>query len=74
MGGKIAEEYPELIVIKNILKKIRSMGIINDFDYLIAINCNGKNSPLEISKMFRKSKLDIYTVLNRLKELEIIKI
>lgn len=73
MEGKIAEEYPKLIVIKKVLKKIRSMGIINDFDYLIALKCTGNNSPLEISRMFEKTKMEIHDTLQKLKQLEIIK-
>lgn len=73
MGGTIAEEYPQLIIIKNVLQSIRSMGIINDLEYLVALKCNGKNSPLEISRKFDKTKMEIYEVLNKLAELEIIK-
>jgi hypothetical protein len=73
MEGKIAEEYPQLIVIKNVLRKIHSMGIINDFDYLIALKCTGENSPLEISRMFEKTRMEIHDTLQKLKELEIIK-
>ncbi len=73
LGGKIAEDYPKLIVIKNILQKIRSMGIINDFDYLVAINCNGKSSPLEISRKFEKSMREIHDVLDKLESLVLIK-
>ncbi|TFF98174.1 MAG: hypothetical protein EU547_02270 [Promethearchaeota archaeon] len=72
MEGRIAEEYPKLIVIKNVLQKIHSMGIINDFDYLIALKCTGKNSPLEISHMFDKTRMEIHDNLQKLKELEII--
>ena len=73
MEGKIAEEYPKLIIIKNVLKKIHSMGIINDFDYLIALKCTGNNSPLEISRMFEKTKMEIHGTLQKLKQLEIIR-
>lgn len=74
MGGNIAEEYPQLIIIKNVLQNIRSMGIINDFEYLIALKCNGDHSPLEISRKFDKTKMEIYEVLKKLEELEIIKL
>lgn len=72
MGGKVAENYPKLIVIKNVLRKIHSMGIIDDLDYLISLKCTGKNSPLDISRMFNKSKLEILQILNKLEEKEII--
>jgi hypothetical protein len=72
MQGKIAEDYPKLSVIKNILRKIHSMGIINDLEYLIALKCNGKNSPLDISRMFNKSKIEILQILQKLEEKEII--
>ncbi|MFO7795727.1 MAG: hypothetical protein ACQERB_03135 [Promethearchaeati archaeon] len=73
IGGKIAEEYPQLIIIKNVLENIRSMGIINDLEYLVALKCDGRNSPLEISRKFEKTKMEIYEVLKKLEELEIIK-
>ncbi len=73
MAGAVAEEYPKLIVIKSVLKKIHSMGIIDDLDYLIALKCTGDNSPLKISRMFEKNRLEIHDVLLRLKQLEIIK-
>ena len=72
MGGKIAENYPKLIVIKNVLRKLHSMGIIDDLDYLISLKCTGKNSPLDISRMFNKSKLEILQILSKLEEKEII--
>ena len=73
MGGEIAVEYPKLIIIKNVLNNIRSMGIINDLDYLVAMNCSGTNSPLEISRMLEKTKFEIHEVLNKLESLKIIK-
>ncbi|MBN1216100.1 MAG: hypothetical protein JXA99_11755 [Candidatus Lokiarchaeota archaeon] len=73
IGGQIAVEYPKLIIIKNVLNNIRAMGIINDLDYLVAINCNGNNSPLQISRMLEKSKFEIHDVLNKLEGLKIIK-
>lgn len=72
MEGKIAEHYPKLIIIKNVLKKVHSMGIINDLDYLIALKCTGENSPLDISRMFNKSKIEVFSILNKLEEKEII--
>ena len=74
MGGRIGEIFPKLLVIKNVLTKILSMGMISDFEYQVALQCNGENSPLKISRIFEKNRSDIYDVLKKLEELDIIKI
>ena len=74
MGGRIAEIFPKLLVVRKVLEKILSMGTITDFDFQIALQCNGKNSPLNISKTFEKSRYEIFEVLKKLERLDIIKI
>lgn len=73
-GGKIAELFPKIIVIKNVLEKIYSMGMITEFDLKVALNCNGLNSPLKISQLYNKSRTEINEILKKLEQLNIIKI
>ena len=49
IGGRIAEVFPKLLIVKGVLDKVLSMGMINDYDLQVALHCNGKNSPLKIS-------------------------
>ncbi|MEJ2277593.1 MAG: hypothetical protein P8Y70_07575 [Candidatus Lokiarchaeota archaeon] len=48
------------------------MGIIEDFEYLIALKCTGDYSPLQISRMFDKNLSEIHEVLKKLRNLDII--
>ncbi|MFX1413928.1 MAG: hypothetical protein ACFFA2_08805 [Promethearchaeota archaeon] len=75
-GGKIAEVFPTLLIAKKVLEKILSMGMINDFDFKVALKCTGekeKNSPLKISRYFNKTRTEINEILKKLAELDIIK-
>ncbi len=74
IGGKIAEEFPKLLIVKSVLEKVLSMGMITDFDLQVAINCTGKNSPLKISRILNKKQSEIIDVLKKLEQLDIIKI
>ncbi|MHA1669047.1 MAG: hypothetical protein ACTSV5_00560 [Promethearchaeota archaeon] len=72
-GGHIAEIFPKLMIVKlEVLEKILSMGMINDFDYQVALKCTGENSPLKISKIIQKPKTKILDSLKNLKDLDII--
>lgn len=73
MGGKIAEIFPKLLVVNTVLDKIVSMGLIDNFDYKIALKCDGNNSPLKISKEFNRDRLEIREALKKLEKLDIIK-
>ena len=73
-GGRIAEIFPDLLLIKNVLKKILSMGMLTDFDFEVALLCNGKNSPLKISRSLKKNLSEINEVLKKLEQLDVIKI
>lgn len=73
LGGRIAEVFPESQVIKNVLEKIHTMGIISDIELQIALKCTGKNSPLQISRMFGKTRTEINEILRNLENLDIIK-
>jgi len=72
IGGKIAEEFPKLLIVKNVLEKILSMGMITDFEFQVAINCTGSNSPLKISRILNKKSSEITDVLKKLEQLDII--
>lgn len=71
-GGHVAEVFPKLMVAKNVLEKILSMGMINDFEFHVALKCTGDNSPLKVSKILQRSKTKIMDSLKNLKELDII--
>ena len=71
-GGKIAEVFPKLLVVKKVLEKIMSMGMINEEDFQVAIRCTGDASPLRIARMLAKPRNDINNVLKKLEELDII--
>ena len=55
-----------------LLEKILLMGMINDFDYHIALKCTGDNSPLKISRIMQRPKTKIMDSLKNLSELDII--
>lgn len=74
IGGSIAEIFPKLLVVKGVLEKVFSMGIIDEFDLKVAFECTGKNSPLKISRTLNKKHSEIITILQKLEQLEIIKI
>ncbi len=73
-GGHVAEVFPKLLVMKNVLEKILTMGMINASEFQVALQCNGKNSPLKISRILDKNQSEIYEILNKLKQLDIIEI
>ncbi len=73
-GGRIAEIFPDLLLIKNVLKKILSMGMLTDFDFEVALLCNGKNSPLKISRSLKKNLSEINEVLKKLEQLDVVRI
>jgi len=73
-GGTIAEVFPKLLIAVSVLKKIVSMGMISNFDFQIAVRCDGKTSPLEISRTFGKPQREIYESLNKLVQLDIIQL
>ena len=54
------------------LEKVLSMGMINDHDLQVALQCNGKNSPLKISRILNKKQSEIIPILQKLEQLEII--
>ncbi len=72
IGGKIAEVFPKILVVHSVLDKIYSMGLIDELGYKIANLCNGSNSPHEISKRMEYSKEETYSILKKLKELDLI--
>lgn len=73
MGGHAAEILPKLVVPKSALERIKNMGMINDKDLEIALMCNGKNSPLQISREFASLESEIRDILKKLESLDIIR-
>ena len=73
LGGKIAEVFPTLLIAKNVLERILSMGMVTQFEFTVAIKCTGENSPLKIARNFNKTRTEIYEVLKKLEQLDIIK-
>lgn len=71
-GGKIAEIFPKLLVVKKVLEKIKSMGMINDDDFQVALRCTGDTSPLKIARILSKPRNDINNILKKLEELDIV--
>ncbi|MFX1553540.1 MAG: hypothetical protein ACFFBV_06400 [Promethearchaeota archaeon] len=74
IGGRIAEVFPKLLVVKSVLEKVLSMGMITDFDFQVALQCNAKNSPLKISRNLSRKRIEINDILKKLEQLDIIKI
>ncbi len=72
-GGKIAEIFPKLLVAESVLEKVLTMGMIDDFDFQIALLCTEKNSPLKISRKLSLKKNEVNDVLKKLEQLDIIK-
>jgi hypothetical protein len=73
LGGRIAELFPKVLIMKSVLDKILSMGMINDFELKVALKCNGENSALKISRLLETSRNKINDVLKKLHELDIIR-
>ncbi len=74
IGGRVAEVFPRLQVVKNVLEKVLTMGMINNGDFKVALNCNGENSPLKISRILNKNLSEIHDALKKLSQLDIIQI
>jgi len=72
IGGRIAEVYPKLLVVKKVLEKVLLMGMIDEIDFQIALLCTGNSSPLKISRSTKKKKKEIHDILKKLDELDII--
>lgn len=72
--GRGAEILPKLIIAKNVLERIKNMGIINDKELKIALECNGKKSLLKISRNLSIVESKIRESLKKLENLEIIKL
>ncbi len=72
IGGRIAEVYPKLLVVKKVLEKVLLMGMIDEIDFQIALLCTGNSSPLKISRSNKKKKKEIHDILKKLDELDII--
>jgi hypothetical protein len=71
-GGKIAEIFPKLLVVKKVLEKIMSMGMVNEEDFQVALRCTGETSPLRIARQLAKTRNDVNNVLKKLEQLDIV--
>ncbi|MHA1460302.1 MAG: hypothetical protein ACTSO8_02375 [Promethearchaeota archaeon] len=71
-GGKIAEIFPKLLIVKKVLEKIKVMGMINQEDFQIALRCTGEASPLRIARELGKTRNDVNNVLKKLEQLDIV--
>jgi hypothetical protein len=71
-GGTSAEVFPKLLVVKNVLEKIFSMGMISEDDLQIALKCSGENSPLKIARQSKKTRNQVNEILRKLEQLDII--
>ena len=71
-GGHVAEVFPKLMIVNGVLEKILSMGMINDFEFHVALICTGDNSPLKISRIMQRPKTKIMDSLKNLHQLDII--
>ena len=74
LGGRIAEVFPKVLVVKSVLERILATGIITEFDHRVALQCNGKNSPLKISRKIERNIEKINEILKKLEQLDIIKL
>ncbi|MFX1374636.1 MAG: hypothetical protein ACFFA0_02380 [Promethearchaeota archaeon] len=74
MGGKVAEVFPKILVAKNVLEKVLTMGMINNEEFQIALLCTGNKSPLRISRDLNKKRNEIDDALKKLEKLDIIRI
>jgi hypothetical protein len=73
-GGRIGEKFPKLIIAEPALERIKMMGIINMDEYNVANLCDGKTSALRISKELEISSDSAKKVLNKLEELDVVKL
>jgi len=71
-GGKIAEVFPKLLVVKKVLEKIMSMGMISEEDLQVALKCTGEASPLRIARILGKPRNEVNNILKKLEELDIV--
>ncbi len=74
IGGRIAEVFPKLQIDKKVLEKVLTMGMIDDKDFQVALQCSGKNSPLKISRNLNLKRTEINNILKKLEDLDIIKL
>ncbi len=74
IGGRIAELFPKLLVVKKVLEKVLTMGMVTGFDFQVALLCNGENSPLKISRILNKKYSEIHDILRKLEQFDIIRI
>jgi len=71
-GGKIAEIFPKLLIVRQVLSKILTMGMINEEDFQVALRCTGEVSPLKIARELAKTRNEVNNILKKLEQLDIV--
>ncbi|MBN2157571.1 MAG: hypothetical protein JW776_16105 [Candidatus Lokiarchaeota archaeon] len=74
LGGKIGEKFPKLLIAEPALERIKMMGIINHNEYNVANMCDGKTSAFKIAKNLNISSDEAKKILNKLDELDVVKV
>ncbi len=73
LEGKVAERFPKLLLSSMALKRVQSMGIIDDLGFNVAKRCDGKTSVLKISKELNTSMDEIKRIINKLEDVDVVK-
>jgi hypothetical protein len=73
VSGKLAEQYPRLIVSENALQKVRDMGLITEQDQMVAKMCKDGGSSLQISKKLNLPRQRVTEIYKKLAKLDLIK-
>ncbi|MHA1719299.1 MAG: hypothetical protein ACTSWX_11540 [Promethearchaeota archaeon] len=71
-NGRIAENFPKLIVSDSTLERLFKMEIISETDLSIAKICRGTLSPLQISEKSNIPHEKVSEILKKLKKIDII--
>ena len=74
LEGKVAESFPKLMVALKSMNRIKMMGVVSELEYKVAKLCDGKTSSLKISKDLQISLDSVKRCLNKLEDVDIIKI
>ncbi|MHA1727192.1 MAG: hypothetical protein ACTSWY_00490 [Promethearchaeota archaeon] len=74
LEGKAAEKFPKCLIAEMALERVFTMGMVEKMSYEIAKLCDGKTSILKISKKLDASIDNIKRGLNKLEDIDIVKI
>lgn len=73
LEGKVAESFPKTMITKMALERVKTMGVIDENQYRIALLCDGKNSALKIARELDISRDMVNIYLKKLEDVDIIK-